>query len=334
MKRPSLIPLVVCLGCPNGSATGDGEPTTSSDTTEGGTSSSTATSAADATEDTTGDQTASDVDTTSSDPASTSGSSGTDTRDPGESSDSSTTSDDGGSSASASSESTGAACVEEPAASDWSCLPENEGPAFSSGSALVHVIVQDFLATPIAAAMVRVCTLDDADCDAPLDEGTTNAMGDAPVSVPRDIAVFFDILAPGYVPMLVFPWDPPPADDDEVALVIPNPTPAQLAGVFEDIGAEADPSRGHLNVAAFDCSTDPTPAAGVAVELSTADASTIIGAPTTEEFGSVYVGNVPTGPAVVQGVVVPLCDEAMGAQAIHVRAGTVSMIDLFPSPTP
>lgn len=229
----------------------------------------------------------------------------------------------------------------EPTTANWTCLPRDEGPLYGTGSAIVHVVVQETTqAMKIPGATVKVCALDDPACSTPLDEGVTDAIGEAAVDVPREVSVFLDVTADSYVPLLTFPWDPPPQNDNEVALLVMMTTPQQLATFAALAGTTPDPARGHLSVSAFDCSAANAP--GVTVEVSTADANTVTGywdsgvpkpnLPATVSGGAI-IGNVPAGSATVHGTVLPLCNEPMGAAPVHVRAGTISVVELFPSPT-
>ena len=226
---------------------------------------------------------------------------------------------------------------------DWTCLGSVTWPTPLLTTIDMTGTVQDYLTdAPIAGATVKVCARTDTDCTAPLDEGTTDALGEAVVTVPLGSTGFdgyFDIAAAGYVPALRYTVDPitsVPSAAASTAPLITTTTFAMLAGAA---GITIDPARGHLILTAMDC--EPAFAAGVALTVDTADSSStrlymVGGLPSTTATetdvsgGAGYV-NLPAGAATVSTSLAATSD-AVGSTDINIRAGAIAMFTMPPTP--
>jgi hypothetical protein len=226
---------------------------------------------------------------------------------------------------------------------DWSCVGSVVVPTPTETSVEFTGTAIDYMTSaPLSGATVKVCEATDLACATPLDTATTDAAGQATVTVPfgtTGFAGYFDVQQTGYLPMLRWIYPPMtalPVVDARVVLVMDTATVGMLAAV---LGATADPARGHLVVSALDCAN--ARAAGVEAEVDTADGSTtsfyiagsLPSATATETDGTGTAGwlNLPTGPAVIT---LRRADTgATVAQAtVGIRAGAASAIVLSPTP--
>ena len=214
------------------------------------------------------------------------------------------------------------------AVNDWSCIGAVPAPEFMPGSAVGNIRVGELLDDrPMPDIAVRVCRSVDTTC-APLDEGVTDARGAVTLDVTTAEQRYLELEGPGMLPALSFYNGPPRSDPfDELVRVVAPRTFAALEALLE---ITADPQRGHAGVQANDCRGEI--GVGVTFELSTADASTLIGyfdpsgAPNpalveTSSDGRAAIANIPTGPAVLTA---KIGATTIGTRTFFARAGAIS----------
>lgn len=187
----------------------------------------------------------------------------------------------------------------------WRC----ERPPAADGSAnkQLSVLVRDALSlSPLTGVRAVLCQKLDLQCGTPVLDATTNAEGTLQITVPGNFAGYLKVESARFLPAMYFLPAALPADG------VLQPFPLLASGIIADalalaLGAELDPSRGHMMLIAEDCM-------GMAVSGATfsspqKDASTVqfyvrdllpaTEATETSEVGQGGYLNFPPGPAVL-----------------------------------
>jgi hypothetical protein len=198
---------------------------------------------------------------------------------------------------------------------------------------------------PVSGVRLDLCATDDVDCSHPFATNTTEANGEATVTVPLEATSFDGYVRwtkAGWTPGMGFLKNPPIAGTPAEVLVFPMEIPliSDSRWVFAGLG-EGDPERGSAFVRLLDCAGNP--AAGVLVTLDAADDGTGVyysrGGPlswpaevpySTDDGWAVFM-NVPPGPVTATAVTVDT-EEVVGTVDLLVRAGHQVHVTLVPSP--
>ncbi|MBI5485994.1 MAG: hypothetical protein HY905_01540 [Deltaproteobacteria bacterium] len=226
---------------------------------------------------------------------------------------------------------------------DWSCLGSVTWATPTETSLDMTGTVLDYVTdAPIEGATVKVCARSDAACATPLDEGTTDALGQVTLTVPLGTTGFdgyFDVSATGYVTVLRYTVEPITEMPPEAGRIVSMADTTTFAMLAAAAGVTPDPTRGHLVISALDC--NPTYAAGVSLEVDTADVSStavymIGGLPSTsatetDSSGAAGFINLPAGAATISTTLVST-GEAIASTDITIRAGTAALFPLPPTP--
>lgn len=146
----------------------------------------------------------------------------------------------------------------------WTCVGGNAGVSTEPKEIELTLGFFTFPGSPVEGATVKACTSLDAQCQEPIDEGTTDPDGEVLLNVPvgkYGFAGWFLAEADGHVTATVV-YDP------RLTYLPINsgfflPTEAQFEAVVTKVGASLDPTRGHVAVLLKDCGT--LPATGLTV---------------------------------------------------------------------
>ncbi|MBL8715316.1 MAG: hypothetical protein JNL79_04940 [Myxococcales bacterium] len=190
---------------------------------------------------------------------------------------------------------------------------------------------------PLPAITVRACDPFDAFCTTIVTESATNTEGIVELALARQYEGYLKASAPGFAPgLLQFGR---PAVYQELlpyGAFFLYPTES-LDGAFATAKLTKLDDHGHALVVVHDCALDPF--VGVRLETPTSDGSTrtfYLAGPTidlarteTTSDGMAFVANLPVGQQIVRAF---RGDQLVGEHPLEVRAGTVSWLDLYPSP--
>lgn len=202
--------------------------------------------------------------------------------------------------------------------------------------------------TPIVGLHIKACASLDPECVTPLTEADTNASGDAILEVPRNFRGYFHMPVgpssfPNMAPSLVALYPPPDKDvlkppaEGAVPILV---SIAELDTLLLQVKSAADPSLGHVFGFAVTC--DGAPAAGVSLRTSIKDSKTVqyyyegngtpsVTAQESDATGNAGFLNLPTGVVSLETQVPSLARRA-GSYSVLVKKGTVTVIDLVPTP--
>ncbi len=212
--------------------------------------------------------------------------------------------------------------------SDYTCLGSVVWPSPVNPSEVVNVyaVLQDM--SPVEGLVIKACALNDALCAAPLDQQLTDTNGYAGLTVPMGATGFdgyFEASGGGFATQLSYQNAPITGVQD---VLIPALQISDLsAGV---VGSPtADASRGALLLSALDCAYGF--AAGLTVDIDTADASTV-NAPSL--MAGILPGTIPNSfdpaaPYSVNGTLIALNVPAGTANVtVNVPGGTLANLKL------
>jgi hypothetical protein len=157
-----------------------------------------------------------------------------------------------------------------------SCLGTLVVPPAPSPTADLSVLAFDlFQGNVVEGAAVKACAANDVNCAAPLAQGVTDAGGSATLTVPTPGLGFdgyFEITAPGYAVNLAY-YNFPLGKTGDYALAYLASEASIVSGF---VGSPvADPTRGMIIAAAFDC--DFNSHGGSVFSIASSDASTVLG---------------------------------------------------------
>jgi hypothetical protein len=182
----------------------------------------------------------------------------------------------------------------------------------------------------------------DAACAHPSATYTTDAAGKATVTAPSSaygIDGYLEVSSAGHLPLLAYVYVVGGGASLGTAGANASFSPTLVsttAWVQEtsDMGITPDPTRGHLSFVAVDCAA--VAEAGVHVEVSSADASTVplYGAgsvPETDWSGLGLIVNLPAGPGTVTATLVDQ-GERLATEQVAFRAGAITSVTLVPTP--
>jgi len=185
---------------------------------------------------------------------------------------------------------------------------------------------------------VRACDPFDAVCTTAVDEQPTASLGRLRLHLPQQFEGYLKASAPGFAPGLFQfgrPIARPEAFDFGTFFLYPSDS---LDGAFATAGVTKLADRGHALVVVHDCTFDSFVGARLdAVGDATTRTFYLQGPlldPTRTETasdGTVFLANVPVGQQVVRA---RRGDKLVAQHTLEVRAGTVSWLDLYPTPAP
>lgn len=141
-------------------------------------------------------------------------------------------------------------CVDEICVDRWACLDDKVSAA--EDPVAVQVPVISIFGDPMPDVPVRVCSVVDIDCKEPTLELVSDEDGLLSFEVQPTFRGYLDARVPGFFPQISFLPD-----------VLTNPSflpplslsPAEIIeALAEQVGAAADPDRGHLVVTVASCS--------------------------------------------------------------------------------
>jgi hypothetical protein len=262
------------------------------------------------------------------------------------------------------------ACNQACLGKDWTCVGSILLPGATNAPTKLQSPVTDFFTSKaIVGADASLCLSSDLNCDSPIAAGQTDQNGYLVIDVPAEPAgavnwlqadSYVQVMASGYVPELVYlgyPVSRSPAPIAEPNLVVFAADEVQAAlstvtGVPDGGSLSWDMADyGLLGFEVLDCSGFPGEGAQVTIS-PTAPAETTwyyeganptasASATTTDTMelngltGLGEVVNVPPGDVTVTATPRALCDAGACAVSskltVHVRAGTVTFLFLFPN---
>jgi hypothetical protein len=192
----------------------------------------------------------------------------------------------------------------------------------------VNIKVSNAFQAILPDVRVRVCRNIDPACDTAVSEQVSDANGNAPVTLPASFSGYLELVQPPYMPQLqVVPRNL--QEGSELAVVL-SPSDV-IAGLAHFVGAELDPSRGHIYLNMLDCNGRVS---GVRVS-STATASDTVtyyvldGLPsgdltaTSPKDGAAGFLNYPTGTTAISAASERTGRE-IGKISLVVRAGFIT----------
>ena len=228
------------------------------------------------------------------------------------------------------------ACVSEELAARWMCGKEDAELASGTVHYAFHVV--EFVArTPPKNITAQACRTNDVGCTVPVATFTdTDGTGLVEFDLPIGFAGFFEVNSDA-TPALSYLTKPVTKDMLDRDLQVPSPSTVQLLAAIEGLVWES--TKGMALVEAFDCSG--TPAGGVQFTESKASSTPfyiVDHAPNRDATVSVYdmLNNVADGGFInIQpGFVTFTANWGVGGPTLgsfnaHVRAGTVTFIDMY-----
>ena len=226
----------------------------------------------------------------------------------------------------------------------WGCVGRVSRPIAKDRNILFTVtLVDSAQRTGLAGLAVKACEVGDGACSSPLASGTTDAKGTVtlPLTVQPSTAYgfqgFLDISSPAIVPYLFFLSFS--LSEPHASIELPLLTTAGLANLVSLAGVTLDPARGHLAAVANDCLLNGAP--NVVVDADGIDATTqrryldgsflSSSATTTDRSGLVFFLNAPP-TAIALRATPRAIDRVSGRASVFVRAGTLSLVQVNPSP--
>jgi hypothetical protein len=227
---------------------------------------------------------------------------------------------------------------------DYRCLDHVTWPSPLSSDAieLIVPVVEPDGTHAIEGADVRACAeLPVETCSDVATAVKTDAAGLARIRVPVATTVFggfrgrLEISKKGYITVLRIPG-PPPAGSQKI-----NSTPLVPVEIYPLLAAQvaADPSGGAAIALAFDCNWSPASKVTLAIDapgvvpfyLVSSSEFSRTGPTTSTGFGGFF--QIPDGNwTVTSHVTVDGKDVIMGRRRLPIRAGTLTDVDLAPSP--
>jgi hypothetical protein len=206
-------------------------------------------------------------------------------------------------------------------------------------------------ATPIVGVRVKACASLDPECTSPLAQGDTDAKGDIVLDLPKHFRGYMHVptgpdsfrdMAPTILAVY-----PPPAKDanlavePELGMVPILVSLAELDFLLRQVGSSTDPNLGHV----FGLTTDCTglPSGGVAVKAAQIDPKTVqyyyegndtpsITRKESDPTGNAGFLNLPTGIVPLETTVPGLGGKKAGGYSVLVKKGSVTVIDMVPTP--
>jgi hypothetical protein len=222
-------------------------------------------------------------------------------------------------------------CVEGACVDRWTCLAEKVPAAEESVSFVVPVAT--IFGMPLPGTPVKLCSNVDTECVTPTAELVADENGLVVFQVPPTFQGYLDTNVPGFFPQLNFLPDflTTPSFQPPITL-----SPVQIIeGLAEQVGAAANPERGHLVVSVASC---VGAAPNLVFEAGRADEQTIpyyvnggVPAPdlvfTTDDGSGGYL-NIVSG---TEGVKISLKGgEELFTRNVFVRKGTISTVHFQP----
>lgn len=234
----------------------------------------------------------------------------------------------------------------------WGCLGNVQWPA-QHGTEKVR-FRQRFSrligATPIVGLHIKACASLDPECVSALAEGDTDTKGDILLDIPKYFRGYLHIpVGPetfrDMAPTLYAVFPPPEKDSDLTKEPAQGKVPilvslTELNFLLNQVGSATDPNLGHLFGLATDCTGEPT--AGVSLRTAVRDAKTVqyyyegngtpsLTAQVSDSTGNAGFLNLPAGVISMETQVPSLARKA-GSYSLPIRKGSVTVIDLVPTP--
>jgi hypothetical protein len=225
-----------------------------------------------------------------------------------------------------------AGCVEGACIDRWACITE-EVPLATDNVTFAIPVVSIFQ-MPMPGIPVKLCSSVDTDCTSPTAELVSDENGLITFEVAPSFQGYLDTKVPGFFPQLNFLPDfltNPPV----VRPISLSPVEI-IEGLAQQVGAAANPERGHLVISVASCLG---PAPNLLIESGRADEQTIpyyvnggVPAPdlkfTTDDGSGGYL-NIVAGTG---GVNISVVDgEELFKRNVFVRQGTISTVHFQPA---
>ena len=222
-------------------------------------------------------------------------------------------------------------------APDWGCLGSVSAPVFGAET-VTAIFSVTTLGGGVDKAEVQICGLDDAACDNPVAEGTTDGSGQLSAMVPNDGPHYAQVETPGAASTLQFINGPV---EGGATIPIEALTKTQLDAFVTQLEGMALAGAGHVVALALDC--NGVPASGVQFELDNATDTTLLGymdedgnldpsLSATSAHGGAFFANLPPGLATVTAT---LENDTLSLRTILVRSGWLSQAaPSTPTPRP
>jgi hypothetical protein len=227
-------------------------------------------------------------------------------------------------------------CVSDELASRWLCATE-EAPLESGSVHYAFHVVEFVTRTAPKNITAKACRTNDVGCTDP--EGTfsdTEGTGFVEFDLPIGFSGFFEVYSDA-TPALAYLTKPVTKDTIDRDLQVPSPSTVQLLAAIEGLVWES--TKGMALIEAFDCTG--TPAGGVQFTESKGSSTAfyiVDHQPNREAMVSVYdmLNNVADGGFInIQPGFVTFTANwgidgpTLGSFNAHVRAGTVTFIDMY-----
>jgi hypothetical protein len=225
-----------------------------------------------------------------------------------------------------------ASCVEGSCVDRWACLTDKV--PLAEESVTLTVPLATIFGAPLADIPVMLCSTVDTDCVNPTAELVSDENGLITFELTPTTPAYLDVKVPGFFPQITFLPDflTAPSFQPPISL-----SPVEIIeGLAKQVGAAADPTRGHLVVSVASCLG---PAPNLVIESGRADDDTIpyyvnggVPAPdltfTTNDGSGGYL-NIVAGAG---GVTISVKNgDELFSRNVFVRKGTISAVHFQPA---
>ena len=205
-------------------------------------------------------------------------------------------------------------------------------------------------ATPIVGVRVKACASLDPECTTPFAQGETTATGDIILDLPKHFRGYLHVpVGPDsfkdMAPTILAVYPPPDKDSNLAVEPAVGTVPilvslAELNFLLGQVGSATDPNLGHVFGLTTDCAGQPT--GGVSLRTSIRDPKTIqyyyegngtpsVTAQESDSTGNAGFLNLPAG-VISMETQVPSIARKAGSYSVLVKKGSVTVVDLVPTP--
>lgn len=240
-----------------------------------------------------------------------------------------------------------------PADPKWGCLGNVQWPAQSPTETVKfrERFRRLIGSVPIVGLKVAACASLDPDCTSPLAQGETNEKGDIVLDVPKNFRGYLHMPAgpatfTDMAPTIYAVYPPPSKDADLVTEPEPAKVPigvsiSELNILLAQVQSAADPNLGHIFGLVVDCQSAPT--GGVALKSAQVDPKTIqyfyegndtpsVTRTETDPSGNAGFLNLPPGIVSLELTLPAQGNKRTGSYSVLVKKGSVTIINLVPTP--
>jgi hypothetical protein len=226
----------------------------------------------------------------------------------------------------------------------WPCVGRVTWPLANTTPIDVTVTVLDSTTrVPIKGVAIKACTRGDAMCSSPVDTKTTDAGGEATLTIPvpghLGFEGYFDLTSPAILHNLYFLGYPLTAPNGQVSvLAVSQSSFTSLVSVLKGVTIDSV-GRGTVAVAASDCLLLGAP--GVSFSATGTDGQTTLAylqggilsttATATDASGLAFYLNAPPGQFAIDATPQPI-GRVSSRVSVFVEPGAISFVQALPTP--